>query len=227
MKGKTNAHKSIRTSSVEFVTVNVTVPEGLTGYEVTISVNANAVVGSKNQYRRVEYIESTGGQYIDTEFIPNQDTRIVCDFALIGSVNEVLFGARASSSSKGIGFWKRSAGYFASQYNGTIINSSIANDVSRHTVDANKNIVYMDGEQIITHSTGSFTSPVTMLLFAVNENGSVENNAKAKLYSCQIYDNGTLIRDYVPVIDEHGVAGLYDSINDTFSSSATTNFIAG
>lgn len=37
MKGKTNAHKSIRTSSVEFVTVNVTVPEGLTGYEVTIT----------------------------------------------------------------------------------------------------------------------------------------------------------------------------------------------
>lgn len=37
MKGKTNAHKSIRTSLVEFVTVNVTVPEGLTGYEVTIT----------------------------------------------------------------------------------------------------------------------------------------------------------------------------------------------
>ena len=35
MKGKTNAHKSIRTSSVEFVTVNVTVPEGLTITEVS------------------------------------------------------------------------------------------------------------------------------------------------------------------------------------------------
>jgi hypothetical protein len=36
------------------------------------------------------------------------------------------------------------------------------------------------------------------------------------MYSCQIYDNGTLIRDYVPCITPDNEAGLYDLVNGAF-----------
>ena len=49
-----------------------------------------------------------------------------------------------------------------------------------------------------------------------------------KLFSCQIYDNGTLIRDYLPCLDKDGVACLYDKVSETyFYNQGTGEFIAG
>jgi hypothetical protein len=52
-----------------------------------------------------------------------------------------------------------------------------------------------------------------------------------KLYSCQIYDNGTLIRDYVPCLNEVGVVGLYDKVENKFYGNAesknSNGFIPG
>lgn len=42
----------------------------------------------------------------------------------------------------------------------------------------------------------------------------------AKLYSAQIYENGTIIRDFVPCIDLSGVVGLYDLVESQFYRSA-------
>lgn len=64
MKGKTNAHKSIRTSSVEFVTVNVTVPEGLTGYEVTITEVSTGTLIAKQTTPSETYKIPYGTSYI-------------------------------------------------------------------------------------------------------------------------------------------------------------------
>ena len=48
-----------------------------------------------------------------------------------------------------------------------------------------------------------------------------------RLYSCQIYDNDTLIRDYVPCMDNNGVYGLYDKVNGVFYTSATDSGFTG
>ena len=164
----------------------------------------------------VEYIQSSGTQYIDTGFKPNQNTRVVVDFEMSGGANEVLYGARVSSSSDGICFFKRSAGYFCSQYNDTLLNTTVAHDTNRHTVDANKNVTHLDGIAVATFTAGTFTAPGTLVLFASNDNGAVKYNASAKIYSCQIYDNGTLVRDYRPCYDPEGVACLYDKVTKTY-----------
>ena len=49
-----------------------------------------------------------------------------------------------------------------------------------------------------------------------------------KLYSCQIYDNGTLVRDFIAAKLSDGTVGLYDTVNSQFYSNAGTGtFIAG
>ena len=50
----------------------------------------------------------------------------------------------------------------------------------------------------------------------------------AKLYSCEIYDNEKLIREFIPCINPRGIAGLYDLIGNVFYSSPNAvNFTPG
>ena len=75
-------------------------------------------------------------------------------------------------------------------------------DTSRHTVDKNKNIVYLDGTEIKKFIINlDFNCPGSMYLLNINQNnnGDIETlPSGVRVYSCQIYNNGTLIRNYIP-----------------------------
>ena len=55
-----------------------------------------------NEYQQVEYIESTGTQYIDTEYKPNQDTKIETKLEVVSkpTVYGDLFGAREANTNQ-------------------------------------------------------------------------------------------------------------------------------
>lgn len=49
-----------------------------------------------------------------------------------------------------------------------------------------------------------------------------------KIGTCKIYKNGNLRYNLIPVKNEFGVSGLYDTINQRFYKSITsTPFVAG
>lgn len=210
----------------ENVTVNVSSDDGnVSGYNVTVS--KCDMVGKSTKYARLEYIESTGTQRINTGFIPNQDTRVVVRayYPQVSSTT-CLFGARQADA-KLMYMFASSSKYYRSDYNTTHINvtNAINGDI---TVDMNKNVTTVNGEYVATHTYAEFTSPVPLYLFDSNSNGTAFAPAKAKMYYCQIYDNGILVRDYYPALRSDGVAGMYDAVNDTFSpSSGSGNFVAG
>lgn len=54
-----------------------------------------------------------------------------------------------------------------------------------------------------------------MYLFACN-GSSITYVGSSRIYSCQIYDNDTIIRDYVPAKNSSGISGLYDLVNNVF-----------
>ena len=67
-------------------------------------------------YTQVEYIQSTGTQYIDTGFKPNSNTRLVADMEITAGSTSFLFGARNNSVNYGIMFVGFAlAGYFGPQ----------------------------------------------------------------------------------------------------------------
>ena len=67
-----------------------------------------------------------------------------------------------------------------------------------------------------------------MYLFGNNENNNVLYRSKAKVFRCQIYDNGTLVRDFWPCYDPDGVACLYDKVEEKYYYNAGTGaFTAG
>ena len=61
---------------------------------MSVNIIANRL---PNEYQEVEYIESSGTQYIDTSYIPNQDTLINCHINMTSyNGNDVFFGQRVA-----------------------------------------------------------------------------------------------------------------------------------
>lgn len=174
-------------------------------------------------YTQVEYIESSGTQYIDTGFKPNQDTGVDADAEFKTQTSgQWLFGSRTSANNNAIGILTYK-GKYRFDYNATtkFFDNSASFD-SRFVVSVNKNVSTLNGTITNTIPYAEFSSGVNLFLFANNNGGSVASNGAAKLYSCQIYDNGTLVRDYIPCLNSDGAAGLYDLVNGVFYTNAGT-----
>lgn len=183
----------------------------------------------ERKYNELKYIESSGTQYIDTGFIANNNTRVVMDFELTGdnpSDVHALYGTRSSSTVDCYVFlWNGSKHrvYYGTNYN----DIGTTTMTGRRVVDQNKETTLFDGETR-TYENVDFTTPRTLKLFASDNGGTIRWNAYAKVYSCRIYDNDVLIRDYVPCTNLDGEVGLWDKVNDTFYGNAGTGeFIAG
>ena len=187
-------------------------------------------------YTELAWIESTGTQYVDTGFKHNQDTRVVMDAQLTSvSENVWLFegrngtGSTSSLASKSVFFYYASTSLWTSDYGGSgdRLDFSGIESTDRLLIDYNKNVCTINS-QTVTHTATTFQSNYNLFLLADNRAGTVRGMCQAKLYFCQIYDNGILVRDYVPCINSDDEVGLYDLVTATFfGNSGTGAFIAG
>ena len=178
-------------------------------------------------YTELTYIESTGTQYIDTGFKPNQNTRLTMEVSFNTIIQCVPYGARHGALSNTFNMFLFGGSvrfdYGAEQKE---IARSLTSS-TKYQIDHNMASCAF-GDSSATFSAQTFTCSYNLTLLAINTAGTISNYAKAKLYSCQIYDNGTLIRDYVPCINPSGVIGLYDLVTAAFfGNSGTGSFVAG
>ena len=103
-----------------------------------------------------------------------------------------------------------------------------ANRTARHTVDMDKNVVKMNGTTMITFNQMSFQCTYPMFLCCFNNAGATENMTSMRIYSCQIYDNGVMVRDLWPCYDPDGVVCLYDKVEKKYYYNAGSGaFTAG
>ena len=182
-------------------------------------------------YKRLEYIQSSGTQYIDTGFKPNNNTRVLCDIDIDTSnaTTAAIFGSRdsTSSSNKSFVLWKISATAFRSDLGSKSIQVTVTPS-GRHSIDKNKAVCTVD-DTSDTNTSDTFQASYNLTLFAVNGAGTIDSRRViAKLYSCKVYDNGTLIRDFIPCLKSDGSVGLWDDVNSVFYGNAGTGtFTAG
>lgn len=185
-------------------------------------------------YTELEYIESSGTQYIETYFVPNQDTRVVIDFELTQVTNNVttIFGQRNGTAETDPLFYVfhvlNSGRTVRSDYFGTGVATTMNIVGKRIVVDKNKNVCNVGGT-VLTNTVATGQGVHSLYLFGLNDRGTkMRFGAMAKLYSCQIYDNGTLVRDYIPCKNPSNKAGLYDKVTGAFYGNAGTgDFVAG
>ena len=172
------------------------------------------------KYTPLEYIQSTGTQYIDTGYKANNNTRIIMDFEY--NSGDVVFGAYDTNGANGFGCQYVNSKWY--QYYGTssAVTTADAAAGTRYVVDYNKNQAYVDDILVRTATANTFQGNNNIILSALQNAGYVAFFTSLKIYYCKIYDNDTLVRDMIPAKDEVGNAGLYDKIEGKLYYNAGT-----
>jgi hypothetical protein len=161
-------------------------------------------------YTKLDFIETDGTTYIDTGFKPNNNTRVVFEGYNNSTSSIWIFGAWKAKNDKMF------AAAALNTYNicyGTEIWANATMPVGPISIDMNKNAYTYNGVSG-TLSEQTFSCDYTMYLFHINAAGTVSTGSfNGRIYSVKIYDNGTLVRDFIPAMNASGEAGLYDLKN--------------
>lgn len=178
-------------------------------------------------YTKLEYIESSGTQYIDTgvSSFPAQSTRVILDVNWLSGLG-CYFGCTQSQRN-----WYVEAFQSTKIYSGFLDESrsaNIATVIGRYTVDKNGASTNVNGVKI-DHAGANTSISKSIYLLANNGSSGVSGIADAaRIYSCKISSSSGLIRQFVPCKNSSGEVGLYDEVNDVFYGNAGTGvFIAG
>lgn len=172
----------------------------------------------------VNYIQSNGTQFIDTGFKPNQNTKVEIKMQSSNRDGDSvwIFGCQTS--------WGNN-GFAVSTYTAEFGNSNTTTGVNfydgvDHTIIFDKGVLKKDGSTIWTGS-GTFQTIYNMYISGINAAGT-GISLIGKIYYAKIWDNGTLIRDYLPCLDKDGVACLYDKVEKKYYYNAGSGeFTAG
>lgn len=238
------------------LTVNSSIAQIAGKYVVTYSAKDSSgnetierrVISVNDDYSRyytnIEYLESTGTQYIDTGFIPNQNTGFDIDFITYNKVSTTnneyatIFGARKNltlgyqlstwgnqTSLKGhFLYGSNSESASSLRYNAGIISET------RQQIKLRNRLMTQPNGTTTTLTNYQFKTPGTLIIFGLKVgNTSIIEKSSTKLYNFKLFDGDTLIRNMIPAVrNSDNKPGLYDLINNKFYTNAGTGeFIKG
>lgn len=191
-------------------------------------------------YTEVEYIESTGGQYIDTGYSAGNTTSISMSFSDLVPSSEysMLFGA--ANSSGGVPFGNRIV-YHANDKKFSIGVSDAFMMFDAFEFHSRADILFSNSGSSFSlmvrgseprSLTGSFSGTfpdATLYIFTQNDMGRPDGSfAAMRLYSFAILADGVPVRNFLPCIDPAGSVGLYDLIYNKFYPNLGSGvFVAG
>ena len=227
-------------------------PDGMRYYITTEQIDPTTIDAGKIVpvgYTALDYLQGTGTQYIDTEFVTN--TGMVTKYAALyqateqerGSFTATVVGVGTSTGYRSV-FYPHSvtdnqlrwelwhhvdqSNYANTYYYGNTLEQKYSIEFS--TVNSH---IYADinGDRLVSAHTshpyqiGNFDSGKVWLYTSSPEFPA----AKVMLYYATVYNSdGKLVRDFVPVRDTAGTLGMYDLANDKFyQNDGTGDFVAG
>lgn len=164
-------------------------------------------------YTEVEYIQSSGTQYIDTGLVCSQSDNY-----------KIELDCNLTSSA----YYAGANGYL--QYQASIAGGARSNLTITY---ANKvETITVNGAIKKTDDWSNFSDTnvkIGILRLGAANNGWYSSNIQSgKIYSCKIYKKSVLVRDFIPCKNPSGAVGLYDTVNGTFyGNSGTGAFTAG
>ncbi|MBQ6009940.1 MAG: hypothetical protein IJL17_15505 [Kiritimatiellae bacterium] len=193
----------------------------------------------------LEYVRSTGTQYVDTGIYPDPHVAASMTFLLddlesrqqrtfgVGDNNGFVFASYINGS----GFWA----WAAKDVNGNW--SSTGNQPLHRratiTLDAHNSLytLQQDGVETYTYTLTNVatvvgnqtkTSLLPLLLLAYgNTNGTVTGYGKMRVYSSTVSLTNKVVRNFTPHV-QSGVAGLWESVDGRFYvNNGTGAFISG
>lgn len=196
-----------------------------TGTDITIENGLKGKLDFEKAYQEVEYIESSGTQYINTGVNPNQDISIEAKLYTEETGNKNWFGSVLweDSNITGIGFNSFSTTQVEWIFNkNSIWVRSNATDIvgKPFIVKFGNGKLEINNNQIATFTTPDFSIAQPISIFI--RTGGIAY-ISGRVYYFKIYDGDTLVRDFIPCYRKSdNVIGLYDKVEDKFYTNAGT-----
>ena len=187
-------------------------------------------------YDILEYAQSSTETYVDTEFTPDQDSRVTMEMQKVANSTsnaQYIFCARyrampeygilkPQNESRWRDGYARERMFLSNGIDGASL-------TQRMIIDKNKNVTYI-GHGTVNHTYTNFATPNSMALYGCFEDGdgSIDYDIDMRLYWCRIYDNGVLVRNYYPAKRQSdNKVGLYDFVNNNFVEPIQGTLTAG
>lgn len=194
--------------------------------------------GLPSSYTAVDYLQSTGAQWIEMGVAPNQNTKAVLKIKIntFTSRGASLIGSRTDINSDdqfttylddygGTRFLFRMDGQpKTTSWTGLTTNKIYIVTLSGTEMKAELE----DGTAVFskTFSVPDFTSTVTMALF--RSKGVSGAYFQGRIYSCKHYSGDELIQDFVPCLDTDSVPCMFDLVSrKPFYNVGTGSFTWG
>ena len=180
------------------------------------------------EYTEYEFIGTLGDAYIDTGFKPNNNTRCDVEFDYLPITDDQwFFGARDGRNKNAFGFMCTNRNYRSDYENqtSTISASGFQGSSLYNNIRVNKNkdscqVIGNDpgvNDLTVNHNSATFQSMYTLYIFGMNQGTSSSYAIDTVIKSFKLYDNGTLIRDFVPAMENKTEkVGMFDKISFTF-----------
>lgn len=187
-------------------------------------------------YTQLNYIQSTGTQYIDTGASFSNGVRVEIKFNLTSitasSKKTPIFGAHNASEPYGRDYlsvdlsknFETGGGAGYRYFKNNTIATNVDYAVEASNIPGQETLI-VNGELYEPTGGQAYATPFTDLplyLFRVNTtNEAWFENASMKLYYAKFYDDkNVLIRDFTPCKNPSGEVGLYDYVTKAFYGDA-------
>lgn len=186
----------------------------------------------------VDYVESTGTQYIDMGFKPTQNHKFVIKFAFTDTTTGgIPFGYGADKSARSV-FISRNLidgvehmGLCCDEFMHRHLRVRLGTpSTAIHEVKVANGVYSLDGIEMVPRSVMTETCLGNVYLFAVccgwskNAAGSF---TKMRLCRCQVYNGATMVLDFCPV-RVGNVGCVYERLSDTiYPTKGTGTLTAG
>lgn len=196
--------------------------------------------GLPEGYTAVNYLQSSGTQWIEMGVAPNQNTKAVLKIKINdfnGIHGSSLIGSRTDTNSNdqfftyldGVG-----GGRFLFRVDGqpraTPWGEVTTNNIYIVTLSGTEMKAELeDGTAVFstTFSVSDFEPTVTMALFR-SKPLELNRGFRGRIYSCKHYSGDELIQDFVPCLDTEGVPCMFDLVSQKpFYNVGTGSFTWG
>ena len=179
------------------------------GDEDVISEKSDYVVYNiPEEYQRVQYLQSSNPQYIDTGVLFNQDSSIQITEVRNSDQTNSSIGVNPLIAITNTGSKKRI------RYNSQTYD--FGSQALKNTIYLKKNNLYIDGINVKEFNTGEFSSSYSVILFGrrADDTAQREEVFNGKIYDVKMWDNDVLVRNFLPVVRKSdNKPGMLDMAN--------------
>lgn len=198
----------------------------------------------------LEYVDSDGTQWIDTGVTGRVDT--VAEFKMawlyrVDNPDDGFLGSRRDDGKTRFYMWHnahndQSFGYGDFMYvnlddparpnwrddsgHAVIVNGTPLHVKTSFLAESQSIVV--DGVKVLDIALeGNLDTKYPMYLFAENTYGTAVNKCAARLYEMRIWQDGKLVRHFLPVLLDSGLAAVYDTVEEKVYPPQGSGLFAG